>query len=88
LQAIAGDGSDDVALHVIAGSGSDTRVVGETARKRLFGEETLGFARIDRESEDSKTLKVTLFAVPSTPGMGASPRAEFEITMGGAVHQR
>ncbi|MDP6540710.1 MAG: metallophosphoesterase [Planctomycetota bacterium] len=85
LQAIEGEGGrDDAALHVVAGSGSDTRKVRGTPRKRLFGVEALGFARIDAEAT---RLRVSLFRVPATPGTRAVVEARFEIDAEGKVRR-
>ncbi len=89
LQALQGEGGADVALHVVAGSGSDTRVVKPTGRDRLFAEETLGFVRVDRVGDGAEArLDVGLFAVPQTPGRGASRRATFAIRPDGQVDRR
>ena len=86
LQVIAGDGGDDAALHVISGAGSDTRRMRSTNRERLFGERTLGFVRVDLiEGADEAGLRVTVFAVSGTPGMGYRPRAQFRVTQDGKV---
>lgn len=83
LQAIAGEGGrDDAALHVVAGSGSTTRPVSSTERKRLFAVEALGFARVDVEQA---RLVVTLFRVPRIPGASAEPAARFEIDSDGGI---
>jgi hypothetical protein len=88
LQALAGKGADDAALHVVAGSGSDTREVSDTGRKRLFGEEAFGFARIDRMGTDAEPrLDVTLFRVGLNPVSDPEARARFEVDVRGEVRR-
>ncbi|MCP3982864.1 MAG: hypothetical protein GY723_00655 [bacterium] len=86
LQLIAGEGGEDAALHVISGAGSDTREVKGTPRERLFGEQSLGFARIDLiEQDDEASLEVTVFTVPTMPGAGHKVGAHFRVGLGGDV---
>ncbi len=88
LQVLAGDGKDDAALHVISGAGSDTRVVNPSSRERLFGAESLGFARVDRvEAAGEPILRVTMFTVSSTPGLGRKASAHFEVSLDGDVRK-
>ncbi|MBW2245427.1 MAG: metallophosphoesterase [Deltaproteobacteria bacterium] len=88
LQVIAGDGKGDAALHVISGAGSDTRKVKPSSRKRLFGAESLGFARVDRvEAAGEPILRVTMFTVPSTPGLGREVSARFEVGLDGDIRE-
>lgn len=88
LQALAGEGEDDAALHIVAGSGSDTREVGGTGRERLFGEATFGFARIDRAGTDAEArLEVTLFRVGRAPGVDPEALARFRVDAGGEVQR-
>ncbi len=79
---------NDAALHVVAGSGSDTREVSDTRRDRLFGEEAFGFARVDRMGSDTEPrLDVTLFRVGRAPGAPPEVRARFEVDVRGAVRR-
>ncbi len=88
LQALAGEGSNDAALHVVAGSGSDTRKVSRTDRERLFGEQAYGFARIDRIGGDAgPRLEVTLFGVGPAPGVAPEARARFQVDPEGGVRR-
>ncbi len=84
LQVIAGEGTDDAALHVVSGAGSDTRKVRDTPRERLFGAESLGFARVDRlEEGGAPLLQVTVYEVSGTPGAGYEAAARFRVGLEG-----
>lgn len=60
-------------LQVVAGGGSNTRHVHPTPAERLFGLESLGFARVDLvPGQDGEALCVTLHAVESPPPFALS----------------
>jgi hypothetical protein len=88
LQAFAGE-PPSAALHVVAGSGSDVRSLPAkrgAARKRLFGAESLGFARVDLRAGPEPRLLVTLVEVAQSPWPRRSrPAARFEVSLDGAV---
>jgi hypothetical protein len=77
-------------LHVVAGSGSDTRELSETGAQRHFASDSLGFARVDlvRDEPGSERLVVTLYEVASpTPLHPNEPvaAARFAVDREGGV---
>jgi hypothetical protein len=79
-------------LHVVAGSGSDTRVVSDTEARRRFASESLGFARVDlvRGGEDGERLVVTVYEVPAPAPLRSSaprPAARFSVDPAGRVRE-
>ena len=87
LQALRGQGAS---LHVVSGSGSDVRDLGDTPAERLFGLAALGFVRIDRVArveEDAEHLLITFFALRNQWLGTAGPVAAFRIDADGSVRE-
>jgi hypothetical protein len=83
LQAILGE-PPAPPLHLVAGSGSDVRKVSESHAQRPFASASLGFARIDLQTDPEPRLIATLFEVPAPPRpFRARPGARFEVGLRG-----
>ena len=80
-------------LHVIAGSGSRTRAIGDEDPRRRFGLEALGFVRLDlvgAGAENAARLVVRVFQVEGPLGLELAPpklAAQWSVEADGHMHE-
>jgi hypothetical protein len=76
-------------LNVVAGGGSDIRSLPErrsAGRARLFGSESLGFARVDLRAGPPAALVATLVEVSQSPWPRRARRAaRYEVSLEGDI---